>query len=175
MMAGGFCFRSMDMLLTIQNRQRTQPVDVQILRQIIANLVGELLKLEQVELGVSLVGAKEMARINWQFLQHKGATDVITFDHSETHLSRRKATVVPKKINGELFVCVAVAQAQAQSFRTTWQSELVRYIVHGILHLLGHDDHGAAARTRMKRVENRLVRLLSRRFKLATLGRNARG
>jgi ssRNA-specific RNase YbeY (16S rRNA maturation enzyme) len=43
------------------------------------------------------------------------------------------------------------------------------------LHLLGHDDHGAAARTRMKRVENRLVRLLSRRFKLATLGRNARG
>jgi probable rRNA maturation factor len=161
--------------LTVQNRQRTRRVDVHLLRQIMASLVGDLLKLEQVELGVSLVGAKEMARINWQFLQHEGATDVITFDHTEGQLSRRKSAVVQQKINGELFVCVAVAQAQAQSFRTTWQSELVRYIVHGVLHLLGHDDHRPAARTRMKHVENRLMRLLSRRFKLAELGRNARG
>jgi probable rRNA maturation factor len=139
-----------------------------------ASLVDDLLKLEQVELGVSLVGAKEMARINWQFLQHEGATDVITFDHTEGQLSRRKSAVVRKKINGELFVCVAVAVAQAQSFRTTWQSELVRYIVHGVLHLLGHDDHRPAVRTRMKREENRLVRLLSRQFKLAELSRNAR-
>jgi probable rRNA maturation factor len=163
------------MLLTIQNRQRTQPIDVRMLEQVTASLVGDLLKLEQVEFGVSLVGAKEMARINWQFLQHEGATDVITFDHSEGQLSRRKSVVVRELINGELFVCVPVAVAQAQSFRTTWQSELVRYIVHGVLHLLGHDDHQAAARTLMKREENRLVRLLGRRFKLAELGRNARG
>jgi probable rRNA maturation factor len=162
------------MLLRIQNRQRNKAIDVRRLRQIIVVLVEELLKLEQVELGVSLVGVKEMARINWQFLQHEGATDVITFDHTEGQLSRRKVTPSPQAINGELFVCVAVAVAQARSFRTQWPAELVRYIVHGVLHLVGHDDHQATARTRMKRVENRLVRLLGCRFKLAELGRNPR-
>lgn len=161
------------MLLTIQNRQRTQAIDARLLRQVISSLVSDLLKLEQVELGVALVGSKEMARVNWQFLQHEGATDVITFDHTESQLSRRKSPAARTIINGELFVCVPVAVAQAQSFRTTWQLELVRYIVHGILHLLGHDDHRATALTRMKRDEDRLVRWLDRRFKLAKLSRDA--
>lgn len=161
--------------LTVQNRQRTQAVDVRLLRQIIVSLVGDLLKLERVELGVALVGATEMARVNWQFLQHEGATDVITFDHTEGQLSRCKSSVFRREINGDLFVCLPVAVAQAQSFRTTWQSELVRYIVHGVLHLLGHDDHQATERTRMKREEGRLMRLLGRRFAFAASGRNTRG
>jgi probable rRNA maturation factor len=64
-------------------------------------------------------------------------------------------------INGELFICVDEAIRQAKRFRTTWQSELMRYIVHGVLHLLGHDDHRAADRLKMKREENRLVRKLA--------------
>ena len=46
---------------------------------------------------------------------------------------------------------------QAKQFKTTWQSEIVRYVIHGVLHLLGHDDRLAAARRRMKREENRLL------------------
>lgn len=161
------------MQLTVQSRQRTQRVDVRMLRQIIASLVGDLLKVEHVELGIALVGAKEMARVNWQFLQHEGATDVITFDHTEDQLSRRKSPVARRVINGELFICVPVAVAQAQSFGTSWPAELVRYVVHGVLHLWGHDDHQTAARTRMKREENRLMRLLSRRFELTKLSCHA--
>ena len=111
-----------------------------------------------------------MTGINSQFLQHEGTTDVITFDHSEAQESRRKAAPGYRQINGELFICVDEAVAQARSFRTTWQEELVRYIVHGILHLLGHDDHDAAVRRRMKREENRLVRLLAARFAFRKLG-----
>jgi len=55
-----------------------------------------------------------------------------------------------------------------------WQSEVVRYIVHGVLHLLGHDDLRADLRRKMKREENRLVRLLARRFALAQLSRPAK-
>jgi rRNA maturation RNase YbeY len=63
------------------------------------------------------------------------------------------------------------AVSQAKPFNATWQSESIRYLVHGVLHLLGHDDRRAAARRRMKQEENRLLRQLSRRFSLAQLGR----
>ena len=74
-------------------------------------------------------------------------------------------------LHGELFICVDEAIRQARRFRTTWQSELVRYVVHGVLHLLGHDDHHAADRRKMKREENRLVRLMARRFAFTRLAR----
>jgi len=154
----------MSLELTIRNRQRRQRVDARLLRQITTELLTDVLALEAVELGITLVAAPEMARINWQFLQHEGSTDVITFDHSEAQESRRKSSRSVRRINGELFVCVDDAEEQAKSFHTVWQAELMRYIVHGVLHLLGHDDHQAGARRRMKREENRLVRLLAARF-----------
>ena len=59
--------------------------------------------------------------------------------------------------------------AQAKEFKSSWQSELVRYVVHGVLHLLGYDDLKPELRRKMKREENRLVRLLAKRFSLAQL------
>jgi rRNA maturation RNase YbeY len=70
-------------------------------------------------------------------------------------------------LHGELFICVDEAVLQAKNFKTSWQSEIVRYVVHGVLHLLGHDDLKPGLRRKMKREENRLVRLLARRFSLA--------
>jgi probable rRNA maturation factor len=63
---------------------------------------------------------------------------------------------------------------QARRFRTTWQSELVRYLIHGVLHLFGHDDHHAVARRKMKREENRLFKSLSARFALSRLARKSK-
>ena len=107
-----------------------------------------------------------MALVNETFLQHAGATDVITFSYQEPGARRR----VPElQIHGELFVCVDEAVLQAKQFKTSWRLEIVRYIAHGILHLCGHDDLKADLRRKMKRVENRLVRQLARRFSLAQL------
>ncbi len=107
-----------------------------------------------------------MARVNWQFLRHEGSTDVITFDHGEQSAvsSQRSA-----KLHGEAFICVADAVKQAREFKTTWQSEVVRYAVHALLHLLGHDDLRPAKRRLMKREENRLMRELSATFDLGQL------
>jgi probable rRNA maturation factor len=116
--------------------------------------------MENAELGIVLVGAKEMASINEKFLGHEGPTDVITFDYSEEQKSQ---------LNGEVFVCVEVAEKQAKEFGTNPQSEIVRYIVHGILHLAGYDDLQPAARRKMKQHEGRLVRKLSRGFALSKL------
>jgi len=154
------------MNVVIANRQRTKKINARLLKQIVGGLFAEL-KITEAELGINFVGAKEMAKVNWEFLQHEGSTDVITFDHSET---RKAESGKRKLLHGELFVCVDEAVLQAKNFRTSWQSEVVRYIVHGVLHLLGHDDLKPDLRRTMKRKENRLVRRLAEKFSLAQIG-----
>jgi rRNA maturation RNase YbeY len=62
---------------------------------------------------------------------------------------------------------------QACRFHTTWQSEVVRYAVHGVLHLMGYDDLRPEARKLMKREEDRLLRQLARRYPIEKLARSA--
>lgn len=156
--------------LSIRNRHRSQQFNTRLMRQITLRLLQEGLSLEAAELGIAFVAATEMARVNWQFLQHEGSTDVITFDHSETQESRRRLSWRRKQICGELYICLDDAKAQAKEFRTDWRHEAVRYVVHGILHLCGQDDHDPARRREMKREENRLVAWLAGKFDFRKLG-----
>jgi probable rRNA maturation factor len=138
--------------ISISNRQRARKIDLRWLKKVTSATLLEL-KIENAELGIVLVGPKEMASLNEEFLGHEGATDVITFDYSS-----QQSAVRGPRMHGEIFVCVAEAERQAKLFRTDWLSEVVRYVVHGILHLTGHDDLQPMARKKMKREENRLVR-----------------
>ena len=158
------------MSIVIANRQRAEKINARLLTKIVDALFAEL-KIAEAELGISLVGAKVMAKVNWDFLRHEGSTDVITFGYAKPEARRPKTEL---KLHGELFVCVDEAILQAKNFKTSWQSEIVRYIVHGILHLLGHDDSKPHLRCKMKREENRLVRRLAQRFTLAELSRTAK-
>jgi probable rRNA maturation factor len=154
------------MNIAIANRQRTRKINSRLLKEITVALLADL-KIKEAELGINLVAAREMALVNETFLHHKGSTDVITFDHTE----KRKAEGGKRKqLHGELFVCMDDAILQAEQFQTSWQSEVVRYIVHGILHLLGHDDLKPQLRRKMKREENRLLRRLAGKFSLAQIG-----
>ena len=164
----------MSLHLTLRNRQRTHPVDIRLLRRVCTALLAELLPIKNAELGITLVAAPEMARINGQFLQHEGSTDVITFDYCEIPATRPRTMNPRLELHGELFVCLDEAVLQARRFRTTWQSELARYIIHGMLHLLGHEDRRSPDRRQMKREENRLLRVLARRFTLSRLARKPR-
>jgi rRNA maturation RNase YbeY len=156
--------------IAVFNRQRTKKVNAPLLKKIVTALLAEL-EIAEAELGINLVGAREMTLVNETFLQHEGSTDVITFDHEE---KRRAESGKRKNLHGELFVCVDEAVLQAKQFDASWQSEVVRYVVHGVLHLLGHDDLQPARRRKMKREENRLVQLLTKRFALAQLARPAK-
>ena len=158
------------MTLAILNRQRTKKINTRLLKEIVQEVFAEL-QIETVELGISLVGAREMTLLNETFLRHEGSTDIITFDYQEPGTGSRKSEL---NLHGELFICVDEAILQAKRFRSTWQSEIVRYVVHGVLHLLGHDDLKPALRRRMKREENRLVRRLSKKISFAQLSRTAK-
>lgn len=123
-----------------------------------------------------------MARVNWQFLRHEGSTDVITFDHVAADVRRRNSSATDQVrlltsaatlLHGEAFICVADAVKQAREFKTTWQSEVIRYAVHALLHLRGYDDLQPARRRVMKREESRLMRGLERRFDLGELEKHS--
>jgi probable rRNA maturation factor len=149
--------------LVVTNRQRTHPVEVSLLKKIIRHLLAEVWRVESFQLGFHLVDPEEMACVNETYLQHSGPTDVITFDHTDGQHSQQ--------LHGEVFICVAVAESQAREFRSSWQSELARYAIHGLLHLRGHDDLEPNARRVMKREENRLLQLVARQFPLSQLER----
>ena len=156
------------MNILIANRQRTKKIDARFLKAITASVLADL-QIEHCELEINLVGSTGMAALNETFLQHTGSTDVITFDYSEGKKLRKNVGV-----SGEIFICVDDAIMQAKQFKTRWQSEVARYVVHGILHLLGHDDLRPAPRRAMKREENRLVRALEKKFSLAQIERRSR-
>jgi rRNA maturation RNase YbeY len=150
-------------LLLVRNRQRTRPVNTRLLRWMMRHLLQELLDIESYDLCVTLISDRAMTRLNEEHLRHAGTTDVITFDYNDP--------ATPDRIRGEIFVSVDEAITQAKRFRTSWPAEVVRYVVHGILHLVGHEDGTAEQRRAMKRDENRFLKALDGEFRLEKLGK----
>ena len=162
----------MSATLNLTNHQRIRAIDLRLLRRVIRTLLRDLLQKTEFELSVCLIGAAEMTRLNETFLQHEGSTDVITFDYGDPPERRTQAPRSPEALpplRGEIFVCVDEALLQARRFRVPSQTELVRYVVHGLLHLCGHDDQTPGARRKMKQAEYRLVRQIARQFSLKTI------
>jgi probable rRNA maturation factor len=163
--------------LTLRNRQRARRLDLPLARRITTTLLRGLMGLNDFDLGLLLVDAAEMARLNQTFLHHAGSTDVLCFDYRQKPgPPGRPLPGCPAdssaSLQADIVVCVDEAVAQARRFRTTWQSELVRYIVHGILHLRGFDDRRPRRRRQMKRAEDHLLRQLAGRFDLSKLGQD---
>jgi probable rRNA maturation factor len=165
--------------LTLRNRQRTRTLDLALARRITTTLLRDLMGVNDFDLGLLLVGAAEMACLNQAFLHHAGSTDVLSFDY----LERPGPSGDPPpgcaagsfaSLHGEIVICVDEALTQSRRFRTTWQSEVVRYIVHGILHLRGFDDRRPSQRRKMKRAEERFLRQLAGGFDLRRLGEGRR-
>jgi probable rRNA maturation factor len=169
--------------LCLRNRHATRHVHLNRLRPILQALLREVWPHDGFDLAIYLIAAPEMIGLNEAYLHHKGSTDVITFDYTEragqetgqphfnpatSSVSGRQGARTPS-LHGEIFVCLDEAVRQARRFHTTWQSELVRYIVHGVLHLLGYDDHRPQARRRMKIAEDALVRRLASQFTFSLL------
>jgi probable rRNA maturation factor len=165
--------------LILRNRQRNRRLDMRLLRRIVQALLAREWSKGSFDLGIYVVTKAEITHLNEAFLRHKGPTYVISFDYSAGLASPTVAADVSRRIpsatktapthvggylHGEVVVCLDEAVAQARRFRTTWQSELVRYVVHGVLHLLGYDDQASRLRREMKRAEDSLVRELAGRF-----------
>ena len=82
-------------------------------------------------ISVAFVGRRAMAGLNEKYLGHDGATDVISFGMG------RETSAMPAV--GDIYICPEVAARNAALHGTTVRNELSRLVVHGTLHVAGHD------------------------------------
>ncbi len=104
----------------------------------------------QASVSVVFVGGRASARMNRRFLGHEGGTDVISFPLGEG-----------RTIEGEVYVNLDRARAQARHYGVSFADEVCRLVVHGTLHLFGYDDRTVALERHMKRREDHYVGVLT--------------
>jgi len=86
---------------------------------------------------------QRILEVNKQFLKHDYFTDIITFDYSDGNI-----------ISGDIFISLDTVKTNAEDFEVTFEMELQRIMIHGILHLCGQDDKTPETRKEMTRKEN---------------------
>jgi probable rRNA maturation factor len=130
--------------------QEVVPIDHPRLKEV-ARTVLEGEGVTAAAVSLAFVDNATIHRLNKQFLNHDEPTDVISFP-----LSGRGA----KTLEGEIVVGAEVARARATELQHDEQHELALYVIHGLLHLCGHDDTTDAAVRRMRARERHYLNLL---------------
>ena len=92
---------------------------------------------------------EKILEVNRQYLQHDYYTDIITFDYTSGD-----------KISGDLFISLDTVKTNSETFNTSYNEELYRTIIHGILHLCGINDKGPGEREIMEANENKALAIL---------------
>ncbi|RPI65461.1 MAG: rRNA maturation RNase YbeY [Ignavibacteriales bacterium] len=113
-----------------------------------------LIKSLSIELGflvsnleINFISSKAILEINKKYLNHDYTTDIITFNYSN----------ILDQIDGEIFISIEDALKNSKKYKVSLSDELVRLVIHGILHLLGYDDLITSEKKIMKRLENKLL------------------
>ena len=98
------------------------------------------------EIGYMFVNDEKILEVNNEYLGHDYYTDVITFDYCEGDI-----------LNGDIVISLDTVRTNAEKFGKTYEEELYRVIIHGILHLCGINDKGPGEREIMEENENKAL------------------
>lgn len=91
----------------------------------------------------------KIIEVNRQFLNHDYFTDIITFDYSRGRM-----------VSGDMFISLDTVLSNSELVGATYERELLRVIIHGVLHLCGINDKGPGERDIMESFENQALVLL---------------
>lgn len=103
------------------------------------------------EIGYMFVSDEKILEVNNQYLGHDYYTDIITFDYCEGDI-----------LNGDIVISLDTVRTNAEKFGKTYEEELNRVIIHGVLHLCGINDKGPGEREIMEDNENKALALLEK-------------
>lgn len=89
-----------------------------------------------------------LLKINQEHLQHDYLTDIITFDY-----------VLGTTLSGDLYISIDRLKENAEEFKVTFENELKRVMIHGVLHLMGYSDKTKVATLKMRAKEDEKIKL----------------
>jgi probable rRNA maturation factor len=89
-----------------------------------------------------------LLEINKKFLNHNYFTDIITFDYSEDNV-----------VSGDLFISIERVQENSMKFKSFFLDEILRVIIHGVLHLVGFNDKSAEEKIIMRKLEEESLQI----------------
>lgn len=101
------------------------------------------------DIGYMFVDDEKILEVNREYLGHDYYTDVITFDYDEDDV-----------VSGDIVISLDTVRSNAELFGKTYDDELHRVIIHGILHLCGINDKGPGEREIMEAAENKALAML---------------
>lgn len=131
-------------MIEIQNiSEFKQPFSEQNIDTIIDLILQEETKKQKGAICIVFCNDKQLLKINQEYLQHDFFTDIITFDYSEENT-----------ISGDLTISLERVKENAIRFKTTYFVELLRVIIHGVLHLCGYKDKRSLEKNLMRFKEN---------------------
>ncbi|NLG13843.1 MAG: rRNA maturation RNase YbeY [Lentisphaerae bacterium] len=115
-------------------------------------------------LQIILLDQGNMAELNQAHLNHAGPTDVLTFDLRNENSAFGDIQDQDEFVAAEIYVCPEVAARYAKEHGLDPSTELLLYVVHGMLHLMGFDDHSEQDAAKMRQAEARTMEKIKARF-----------
>jgi probable rRNA maturation factor len=142
--------------VTVVDEQDDQPVDAPRWERLAESALAAE-GAPRAEVTVLFVDESQMADLNQRFMSASGATDVLAFPIDEAGAPRPDDATDPPLLLGDVVICPAVASRNAPEHAGTYDDEVALLLVHGILHLLGHDHAEADQRSVMQAREADLL------------------
>lgn len=139
-------YQSVDVRQTIKNKR------------VVSQWVKESIQNENRSVGdivIALCSDEYILETNREFLQHDYFTDIITFDYSEG-----------EKLSGDLLISVDTVRSNAAEYKVDFENELLRVVIHGVMHLCGYKDKSEEQAKIMRQKED---------YYLARFGRDRDG
>ena len=136
--------------IEIVSRQDAVKCPPQAVRDVVRVVLTE--ERRQAELSIAIIGDEEMTALNLRYLHRDRPTDVLAFPYGQEG----------GRVSGEVVVNADQAVREAATRSHSAEDELMLYVVHGVLHILGYDDGKAAEAKRMHRRERELLRAAGR-------------
>jgi len=133
--------------ITVKNLQSSISVPISKIQLVAQQAVDQLtregvLSRSLAELSIVFVGTQRMRTLNKRYLGHDYVTDIVTFNLESS---------------AELIICPQVAAVNAKGYGMPVSKELVLYVIHGLLHLAGYDDHTPSDIKRIRAKEQELM------------------
>ena len=132
---------------------RGLPRDLKRLKPLInlaAHAIFEQHKVASFAISIAFVNDSKISKINRESLGRDGPTDVIAFDLSEDGLPFEKVA--------DIYVSTDRASENSLRYGVSFEEEILRLVIHGLLHVLGYRDDTVSSKRKMHRIQEQLVR-----------------